>query len=168
MEKSRSVHSPDIPTVRETRLSRSSAASHTSGGEKEEKEEAEMEGNQLKDKRVARGSNVQRGYPRGSPLHSWGYQHPLTRASSISAKQNPFSFKQDISPPPRGLGWSGDWLCVYPVQDLKDPGASKPTPISPSLPLKLIARETPCSRGQMGAQKAILCSWFPSWLCDLG
>lgn len=144
MEKSRSVHSPDIPTVRETRLSRSSAASHTSGGEKEEKEEAEMEGNQLKDKRVARGSNVQRGYPRGSPLHSWGYQHPLTRASSISAKQNPFSFKQDISPPPPwcGLVW-GLALCLPSSRSQGSRG------LQPYPHLPFSALETHCQRDSL-------------------
>lgn len=92
---------------------------------------------------------------------------PLTRASSISAKQNPFSFKQDISHLPMvwaGLG-IGSVFTQFKVSRIQGP----PTyPISPSLPLKLIARKTPCSRGQIGAQEAILCSWFPLCLCDLG
>lgn len=102
-----------------------------------------MEGNQLKDKRVARGSNVQRGYPRGSPLHSWGYQHPLTRASSISAKQNPFSFKQDISHLPvvwAGLG-IGSVFTQFKISRIQGP------PTLPHLPFS--ALETHCQRDSL-------------------
>lgn len=45
-----------------------------------------------------------------------GPQHPLTLGSSISAKQNPSSFKQDSRHfLPSSLSCSGDWLHVCPA-----------------------------------------------------
>lgn len=102
-----------------------------------------MEGNQLKDKRVARGSNVQRGYPRRSPLHRWVYQHPLTRASSISAKQNPFSFKQDISHLP--VVWAG--LAIGSVFTQFKISRIQGPPTLPHLPFS--ALETHCQRDSL-------------------
>lgn len=152
----------------EARLSPSPAASPTSGGEKEEKErEAEMEGNQL-NRRESQEGAMSKEAIQGGPHFTAGHTGiPLTRASSISARQNPFSFKQDISHLP--VVWAGLGLALcLPSSRSQGSRGLQPYPISPSLPLKLIARKTPCSRGRMGAQEAILCSWFPSCLCDLG
>lgn len=114
-----------------------------------------MEGGRLKDKRVARGRTVQRGYSRRSPasLNS-GFLH-LCQAE-------PFQLQTGLKTLPSGLGWSGEWFPVCPVQGLKDLGASNPTP-SPLSALEAHCQKELPVQGQMGLQEAIL---FPgSLLC---
>lgn len=139
----------------EIRLSHSSAPNPISGREKEEEEkEAGVERDGLKKNRVARGSSVQRVFREVPTSHLEG-QHPLSRASSISTKQNSFSFKPDTSH--FLMVWAGLGI-GFAFAQLKVSRAQGP-PILPHLlsqPLKLIARKTPCSRGQMEAQEAIL------------
>lgn len=75
----------------------------------------------------------------------------------------PFRFKQDISHLP-GVWASLRIGFVFVQIRSQGPRGLQPNPIFPFLPLKLIARKTLCSRGQLGAQEAILYSWFPSWV----
>lgn len=53
----------------------------------------------------SKGQQGPKGLFKEAPSYSWGYQHPLNRASFISAKQSPFSFRQDISHLP--VVWAG-------------------------------------------------------------
>lgn len=79
-----------------------------------------------------------------------GSQHPLTLGSSISAKQNPSSFKQDSRHFP--VVWAGLVTgFVFAQFKVSRTWGSPTPPHHPSLP-----ERTPCSREQMGLQEAIL------------
>lgn len=144
MEKSRSVHSPVIPTVMEARFSPSPSASSTSGGEKQEKErEAEMEGKQLNRRESQEGAKSKEAIQGGPHFTTGRTSIPLTRASSISAKQNRFSFKQDISHLPvvwAGLG-IGSVFTQFKVSRIQGP------PTLPHLPFS--ALETHCQKDSL-------------------
>lgn len=123
VKRSRSIHSPAIPTDNHGNKAEPQLCPIPSMEERKKKE-AEMEGGRLKDKRVARGSSVQRGYTRRSPasLNS-GFLH-LCQAE-------PFQLQARLKTLPSGLGWLGDWLPVCPAQGLKDPGGLQPHLITP-------------------------------------